>query len=150
VKRVSFPTGSKPFMLRVSPNGKVVWVQTQTTAQNVVLDVETMDVLNSVPAGLDPEQSAFQPNAGRYGLIAHVASTALVVLDAASGNRVTSVELDGSQGNISFTPDGSLAFVSNTSRNQVIIVDMQRLSVTARIPTGAAPQGLVLLDPHAP
>jgi DNA-binding beta-propeller fold protein YncE len=135
-------------MLRVSPDGKVVWVQTQATSENVVLDVETMAIRSSVPVGTDPEQSAFQPAGGRYGLIAHVASTALVVLDAANGNRVTSIEIGGSQGNISFSPDGSLAFVSATNQNQVVVVDMNTLSISARIPTCAEPQGLILLDPH--
>lgn len=132
-------------MLRVSPDGHVVWVQTEGTNENVVLDVETMEQLKSVPAGVDPEQSAFQPG-GPYGMIAHIASNALVVLDAGSGERVAEIELGESQGNICYSGDGSFAFVTSLGGNEVVIIDMRTLSVAGSIPTGAAPQGLVLLD----
>ena len=37
-----------------------------------------------------------------------------------------------------------------TGRNEVVAIDMRELAVTARIPTGEEPMGLVLLDPSAP
>jgi YVTN family beta-propeller protein len=132
-------------MLRVSPDGKVIWVQTQGTNENIVLDVETMGQLNSSQAGIDPEQSAFQPG-GPYGLIAHIASNSLVVLEATSGDRVGQIKVGESQGNICYGPDGATAFVTSLGGNEVIVVDMLKLTVVGSIPTGAAPQGLVLLD----
>jgi len=67
VKTVSFPAGSQPWMLRVSPDGKEVWVQTGRANTNVVLDAETMQTLVTTPAGKQPVEAAFQPNDGRYG-----------------------------------------------------------------------------------
>lgn len=136
-------------MLRVRPDGRAVWVQTQATAMNVVLDAESMAVMQSTPVGRDPEQSAFQPG-GPYGLIAHLASDALFVLDRTSGDVVTRIELGESQGNICFRPDGAVAFVTSPSDNSVLVVDMDQLAVVGRIPTGMRPQGLVLLNPSAP
>jgi YVTN family beta-propeller protein len=150
VQRVAFPPGSKPFMLRVRPDGRVLWVQTQATAMNVVLDAESMEVLQSVPVGKDPEQSAFQPGGGPYGLIAHLASDALFVLDSGSGDVVTQIEFGQSQGNICFSPDGALAFVTSGSGNEVVVVDMASLTIVGHIPTGMHPQGLVLLNPSLP
>jgi YVTN family beta-propeller protein len=132
-------------MLRVSPDGSAVWVQTGGTNMNVVLDATSMEQLNAAPAGIDPEHSAFQPG-GPYGMIAHIASNALVVLNAATGDPVTTIPLGKSQGSISYSPDGALAYVSSFTGNQVYVVDMQRLAVVRSIPTGPAPLGLVLLD----
>lgn len=149
VQRIPFPAGSEPFMLRVSPDGAVVWVQTQGTNENWVLDTTTMAVLAVAEAGVDPEQSAFQPG-GPYGLIAHLLSNALVVLDQATGARLGEIQVGTSQGNVSFTPDGRTAFASSMGGNDVLVVDMARLAIVDRIPTVQGPQGLVLLDPASP
>ncbi len=132
-------------MNRVSPSGSVLWVQTQGTNENYVLDADTLRIVRADPVGEDPEQSAFQPN-GPYGLIAHLHATFLQVLNAATGEPVTRIEVGASQGNVSFTPDGAAAFVTSNGGDDVLVVDMARLAIEARIPTSAAPLGLVLLD----
>jgi DNA-binding beta-propeller fold protein YncE len=43
-------------MLRVSPDGKDVWVQTRRANTNVVLDAETMQTLVTTPAGKQPRR----------------------------------------------------------------------------------------------
>ena len=59
VKTVSFPAHSKPHMLRVSPDGKEVWVQTAETATNVVLDASDLSVLATQPTGKGPVTNAW-------------------------------------------------------------------------------------------
>src|SRR5262249_28263780 len=54
VKTVSFPARSKPHMLRVSPDGKEVWVQTADANTNVVLDAADLAVLSTEPTGKQP------------------------------------------------------------------------------------------------
>ena len=49
-KRVNFPEGSKPWMLRVSPDGKEVWVQT-ATGSNLVLDAQTLERVRRFAVG---------------------------------------------------------------------------------------------------
>jgi YVTN family beta-propeller protein len=39
--------------------------------------------------------------------------------------------------------------VSVTGANEVAVIDMANLAVVSRIQTGAAPMGLILLDPAA-
>lgn len=146
VQRVPFPADSKPFMLRVSPDNQRVWVQTSGTNMNFVLDAATMDVLNAVPVGVDPEQSAFQPNGGPYGLIAHLSSTALFVLDSTTGDEVERIDFGTNQANICFTPDAATAFVTSPDADEVVVIDMATLAISARIPTGGAPSGIVLID----
>jgi YVTN family beta-propeller protein len=150
VKTISFPSGTRPWMLRVSPDGKALWVQTGTGNTNVVLDPETLDILQTTPAGKQPVVAAFQPNGGPYGLVTHADDTFVLVLDRDSGQAVTRIEVGQSQSNTSFSADGALAFVSVTGANELAVIDMANLAVVARIPTGPAPMGLVLLDATGP
>ncbi len=58
VKTVSFPARSKPHMLRVSPDGKEVWVQTVDANTNVVLNADDLSVLATSPTGNSPVTNA--------------------------------------------------------------------------------------------
>lgn len=142
--RVAFPAGSKPFMLRVAPDGRTVWVQTAGSNENVILDAESLATLASTPVGVDPETVAFQPG-GPYALVAHLTATFLVVLDR-TGREVCRIELGATQGPLSFTPDGRRAFVSLNSAGEVAVIDMATLAEVGRIPVGERPMGLILLD----
>ena len=146
VKTVSFPAGSQPWMLRVSPDGKEVWVQTGRANTNVVLDAETMQTLVTTPAGKQPVEAAFQPNDGRYGLITHFDDTFVLVLDRQTGREVTRIEVGAPQANASFTSDGAIAFVTITGADSVVAIDMIQLAVVARFKVGGQPMGLVLLE----
>ena len=145
VRTAAFPGGSKPFMLRLTPDGARLWVQTSGTNENYILDADSLEILGSTLVGLDPEQVAFQPH-GPYALIAHLQSNALYVLETATGAVVTQIDCGATQANISYLPDGSLAFVASPSGNQVLVIDMVRLTIVDRIATVRQPFGLVLLD----
>ncbi|HLZ72806.1 MAG TPA: hypothetical protein VKV26_23115 [Dehalococcoidia bacterium] len=150
VGTVSLPPGSKPWMLRVTPDGGQVWVQTGGANTNVVLDVDTLAVLQTTPAGGSPVEAAFQPNGGAYGLITHLSAPFVLVLDRTSGAEVARIDVGAPQANASFAPDGATAFVSVPGRDEVAVIDMTALAVAAHIPTVRQPMGLVLLDPSAP
>ena len=68
VKTVSFPARSKPHMLRVSPDGKEVWVQTAEANTNVVLAVSDLSVLATQPTGKQPVTNAWTPDR-RYSVV---------------------------------------------------------------------------------
>jgi YVTN family beta-propeller protein len=133
-------------MLRVSPDGKVIWVQTAGANSNVVLDVDSMDELHTEPAGKGPVQSAFGTTAGRYGLLTHLEENFVLVLERESGRTAQRIDVGGAQANASFTPDGATAFVTVPSKNEVVAIDMAELAVVGCIPAGGEPMGIVLLD----
>lgn len=149
VQTVEFPAGSKPYMLRVSPDGQSVWVQTAGTSRNVVLDVERLEVQQSEPTGRAPVQSAFGAGDGRYGLITHLEEDFVLVLDQETGKPVARIDVGGPQANSSFLPDGATAYVTVPSRNEVAVLDMRELAVVGRIQAGQEPMGLVVFDPSA-
>src|SRR5947209_20277186 len=97
-------------MLRVSPDGKFVWVQTGRANTNVVLDVDTMQTLATTPAGKQPVEAAFQPNNGRYGLVTHFDDTFVLVLDRQTGREVTRIDVGATTANGSIPAAGATAF----------------------------------------
>jgi YVTN family beta-propeller protein len=147
VQTVEFPAGSKPYMLRVSPDGAIVWVQTASAQTNAVLDVETMETLHTEPIGRGPVQSAFGPQGGRYGLVTHLEEDFVTALDRETGRVVQRIDVGGSQANASLMPDGSAAYVTVTSRNEVVAIDMKELVVIARIAASEEPMGIVVFNP---
>jgi YVTN family beta-propeller protein len=72
--RVSFHKGSRPHMLRVSPAGRYVRVQTEHASTNEILDAQSLKIVSRLPLGKAPSTSAFSPN-GRYALITHFDDT---------------------------------------------------------------------------
>ena len=137
-------------MLRVSPDGRMLWVLTAGTATNVVLDVAQMKVQHTESTEKSPVQTAFGPSGRRYALIMDAEEPCVLVLDQEKATVVKRIDVGGPQANASFLPDGSLAYVSVTGRNEVVAIDMGELEIVARISTGEEPMGLVLLDPSAP
>jgi DNA-binding beta-propeller fold protein YncE len=133
-------------MLRVTPDGRSVWVQSFGANTNTVLDAGSLAVRRVEPVGTDPETCAFQPG-GPYGLIAHLNAEFLQVLETETGAPVTRIPLGTKQGSISFTLDGAWAFVALNAAAQVAVIDMAALRVIERFPVTEAPLGLVLLDP---
>ncbi len=141
--RVEFPEGSRPWMLRVSPNGKVVYVQT-ASGSNVVLDARTLEKLYTEEIGSQPVTTAWSPN-GRYNFVTHFGSDWIAILEPESGKLVKKLEVGGSAANVSFRPDSAFGYVAVTGQNEVAVVEMESLEVEKRLDTGKEPMGLIVL-----
>ena len=64
-------------MLRVSPDGKYVWVQDAVSTMNEILDSQTLQVVNAQPVGKVPTTNAWlrPPDTGQgQGAMRWVAS----------------------------------------------------------------------------
>jgi len=136
-------------MLRVAPDGQVVWVQSTGANNNVVLDAATMKILHTEPTGRGPVQSAFGPAGSRYGLVTHLDETFVLALERNTGREAGRIEIGAPQANPSITPDGAVAYVTVPGRNEVVAIDMRELVVIGSVSTGAEPMGVVVFDPTA-
>ena len=143
VKTVSFPARSKPHMLRVSPDGKEVWVQTAETDTNVVLSADDLSVLATQPTGKFPVTNAWTPDR-RYSIITNAKDTIAQVFDAKTFKEVKRLTVGEGGTNIGFSKDGKTAFIALREANAVAIVDMQKLAFEGRIAAGKEPQGLIV------
>jgi DNA-binding beta-propeller fold protein YncE len=142
-KRVNFPEGSKPWMLRVSPDGKEVWVQT-ATGSNLVLDAQTLETLHTEELGQQPVTVAFSPD-GRYNIVTHFADSWVAVMDPQSGKLIKRLEVGQNGANVSFRTDGRFGYVAVTGENTVAVVEMESLEVEKKLRTGEEPMGLIVL-----
>src|SRR5215207_6298562 len=90
-RRVELPEGSRPWMLRVSPNGREVWVQT-ASGSNAVLDAQTLETLHAEELGKQPVTTAWSPD-GRYNFVTHTGDTWVAVLDSETGRLTKRLEV---------------------------------------------------------
>jgi DNA-binding beta-propeller fold protein YncE len=143
VKTISFPAGSKPYMLRVSPDGKEVWVQSGQTNQNYVLDAEDLKTLATEPCGKGPVTNAWSPDR-RYSIVTNSNDTFAQVFDARTYKEIKRLNVGQGGSNIGFSRDGQLAFISVTGANAVAVVDMAKLDVVDQLKAGTQPTGLIV------
>lgn len=144
VKTVSFPAGSQPYMLRVSPDGKEVWVQSGKVNTNVVLNAEDLSEIATLQTGKGPVTNAWTRDR-RYSVVTNSADTFASVFDARTYKEVGRLAVGQGGGNIGFTRDGATGFMAVTGANSVAVIDMAKLEVTSQIKAGTQPQGLVIL-----
>ncbi len=142
-RRAEFPEGSRPWMLRVSPDGREVWVQT-ASGSNAVLDARTLEVRHTEPVGDQPVTTAWSPD-GHYNFVTHAGESWLAVMDPETGRLIKRLEVGQNNANVSFRPDGRFGYVAVTGENTVAVVEMESLEVEKKLHTGEEPMGLVVL-----
>ena len=143
VKTVAFPAQSKPHMLRVSPDGREVWVQTVGANTNVVLDANDLSVLSTQPTGKAPVTNAWTPDR-RYSIITHGQDTIAQIVDAKTFKELKRLTIGPGGANIGFTKDGKTVFIAVKDANAVAVVDAEKLSLVSHIKAGREPQGLIV------
>ena len=130
-------------MLRVSPDGKEVWVQTGEANTNVVLDAADLTVLATQPTGKQPVTNAWTPDR-RYSLVTNGQDTFAQIFDARTFAEVKRLTIGLGAANIGFSRDGKTAFIAVRGANDVAVIDIDRLALAGRIKAGMEPQGLIV------
>ena len=143
IKTVAFPTRSKPHMLRVSPDGKEVWVQTAEANTNVVLGAGDLSVLATAPTGRSPVTNAWTRDR-RYSIVTNSKDTIAQVFDAGTFKEVKRLTIGQGGTNIGFSKDGKTAFIAVRNANDVAVIDLEKLTLAGRIKAGTEPQGLIV------
>ena len=143
LKTVSFPAKSKPHMLRVSPDGKEVWVQTADTNTNVVLNADDLSVLSTEPTGKYPVTNAWTPDR-RYSIVTNGQDTFAQIFDARTFKEIKRLTIGPGGSNIGFSKDGKTAFIAMTRADAVVVIDVEKLALASQITAGKAPQGLIV------
>jgi DNA-binding beta-propeller fold protein YncE len=144
VKTVNFAAGSQPFMLRVSHDGKEVWVQTGKADTNVVLNAEDLSTLATLPTGKGPVTNSWTPD-GRYSVVTNSGDTFASVFDATTYKEVARLAVGQGGANVGFTRDGATGFMAVTGANAVAVIDMAKLDVVGQLKAGTQPQGLIVI-----
>src|SRR5262245_20748347 len=143
VKTVSFRARSKPHMIRVSPDGKEVWVQTADANTNVVLDASDLTLLTTQPTGRQPVTNAWTRDR-RYSILTNDQDTFAQIFDARTFKEVKRLTIGQGGSNIGFSKDGKTAFIAMRGANDVAVIDVEKLALASRIRAGTEPQGLIV------
>jgi len=129
-----------------SPDGSRVFVASTTSNRVDVIDTATNSRILHIPVGIDPVGLAVKPDGSELWVANHV-SDSVSVIDLAPGSPTenfvvqTVQDLPTSSGvtafdepvAIAFREDGSKAYVTLSSRNDVAVVDTATYAVTGRL-----------------
>jgi DNA-binding beta-propeller fold protein YncE len=143
VKTATFPPGSKPWMLRVSPDGKEVWGQADGNSTNVVLNADDLSTLATMPCGKDPVRNGWSPDASK-SLVLNAGDAFAQLFDARTRRELGRLTVGPGASNVGFTKDGRTAFVVVTGADAIAVVDMVRIEVVDQLKAGRQPQGLII------
>ena len=127
-------------MLRVSPDGKEVWVQTADTNTNVVLDASDLTVVSTQPTGKQPVTNAWTLDR-RYSFVTNGQDTFAQIFDARTFKEVKRLTIGPGGSNIGFSKDGKTAFIAVRGANDVAVIDMEKLALASRIRAGRGASG---------
>jgi DNA-binding beta-propeller fold protein YncE len=129
-------------MLRVSPDGKEVWVQSGNADTNVVLNAEDLTTLATLVTGKGPVTNSWT-NDGKYSVVTNSGDTYATVFDAKSYKEMARLAVGQKASNISFAKDGT-GFMAVGGANAVAVIDMAKFSVVDQLRAGTNPQGLII------
>jgi YVTN family beta-propeller protein len=142
----TIPVGKGPEGFDVSPDGKELWTANSHDGTVSIIDLSSRRVTQTFD---DHTQAVnrvkFTPD-GKLVLLSDLRSGDLVILDAATRKEVKRISLGRGCAGILIVPDGSRAYVAVSPDNNIAVVDLKTLTVTARITTGNGPDGMAWVN----
>jgi YVTN family beta-propeller protein len=138
----TIPVGKGPEGFDVSPDDKELWAANSHDGTVSVVDLASRKVTRTLQVRTKmANRLKFTPD-GKLVLISDLRSGDLVVVDVASRNEIKRIPLGHGVAGILVVPDGSRAYVAVSPDNNVAVLDLKTLAVTARIATGQGPDGM--------
>ena len=134
--------GKGPEGFDLSPDGKQIWTAHSQDGHVSVIDLYTKQVVQTF--GVQTRRSnrlKFTPD-GRLVLISDLEGGEVVVLERATKKVLKRMKLGKNPAGILIEPDSSRAYVAITGDNNVAVIDLKRLELSGRIPTGTGPDGM--------
>jgi YVTN family beta-propeller protein len=136
------PVGKGPEGFDLSPDGKQLWAAHSQDGAVSVIDLFTKKVIHTF--NIQTKRSnrlKFTPD-GRLVLITDLTAGDLVVLERATKKELKRIKMGRSPAGILVQPDSSRAYVAVTGDDNVAVIDLKTFDLTARINTGAGPDGM--------
>lgn len=151
LQRSSEPSGWTPTTVRVgkgpeggdvSPDGREFWAANSGDGSVSIIDTAAKNVVQTLDVRTKRTNRLKFTADGKLVLISDVSDNGLVILDAASRKEVKRLNLGRQPEGILIPPDGARAYIAVAGEKAVAVLDLKNLEVTARISTGAGPDGM--------
>ncbi len=144
--------GDWPLQVALSPDARRVYVTAYDGARSgslTIIEVATNTVIDTIMVGAQPIDIGFSPDGARLYVLTGYGpsgSSDLAVLDATTNAVLHRIAVDEADpyARIAISPDGTLAYVTNSNHNQVAVVDLASEAVVARIAFEDTPQRIAV------
>jgi len=139
---IQIGTGSEPFQLAISPNGRTLYSANYEVGTVSAIDVASKAVVATVTVGKQPFGIAVTPDGSRV-YVTSAEEGNVRVIDAATNQVIGApITVGKSPFGIAISPDGTRALVTNSGNNTVSVIDLATGQVVATVPVGENPYGI--------
>ena len=147
-KETNISVGKGPEGIDISPDDKEVWAANSGDGTVSVIDTATSKVIHTFNVHTKHSNRLKFTNDGKLVLISDPATDELIIIDAATRKIVKQLNVGRSPGGILISPAGDTAYVALAGDNAVAVIDVHKLEIADRIPTGPGPDGLAWAQRH--
>jgi YVTN family beta-propeller protein len=127
-----------PEGIDITPDGKEVWVGCQGATS--VIDTGKNEVVATVETGGGGVNRAKFTLDGEHALATHRGP--LIVLDVATRKEIKRIDTGSGGSSILLSPDGKLAYIGMTEKDEIAVIDLDKLEVVSKLRTGDGPDGM--------
>jgi probable HAF family extracellular repeat protein/YVTN family beta-propeller protein len=146
VETAPLPEGSGPFDLKVTPDGKRLFVSLFYARRVAAIDTRTMEVLAEIPLTDDtdlPNGMSMGPG-GQQVFVANQGSGRVHAIDTRTLEVVTTIETGFATVNeVAVTQNGDLAFITAPGYDQVMVFNLRTHSIAGTV-TVEQPRGVTI------
>lgn len=142
----SVPTDKYPHGLRLSPDGRTLYVANLRGGTVSVIDANQLRETSRIPVGKAPVQVGFSAD-GKEAYVSLSAENRLGIIDRATGKLTHKVPVGSNPIQMHATPDGRHVYVANQGTakkpsDTVSVVDPKARKVVATVRTGMGAHGV--------
>ena len=134
--------GKGPEGFDLSADGKELWCANSQDGTVSIIDLKFKQLTETFDVGTKRSNRLKLTLDRKYALISDLTSGELVVVDAAARKVIKRIALGKAPEGILLDPSGTRAFVAVSGDNHIAIFDLNTLTVTGRLETGAGPDGM--------
>ncbi len=127
---------TNPIAVAITPNGRYVYVSNSVSTSISVIDTSNYMVVDTIFVSPDPSALAITPN-GSYLYELNMGSVG--VFDTSTNLPFTGINITNTSG-VAINPDGTLAYVTSSSNNNISVIDTSTYRVVQTI-TGSGLNG---------
>jgi PQQ-dependent catabolism-associated beta-propeller protein len=134
-------SGNDPETIDASPDGRILAVANEDSAQVRLLEASSGNVIANVPVGIEPEGLRFRPD-GRYVYVTSEANDRVDVIDVNARQVSATVATGKRPRSVLFSSDGERAYVTCEFDASVDIIDAQEHRGLASVKIDGTPKAM--------
>ena len=125
-------TGGRPRDLKISNDGKILYIVESEDNQISILDISLLKIVAKIKTGDDPEIFDIHPNMNILA-VSNEDDNQLTLIDLKEKKVIKTINDVGVEPEgVNFSPDGKYIYVTSEGTNSVIIVDTYKIIISIK------------------